>query len=67
MVCKTHGGTCPTPLRCSGEAAEQAAIEKRFKARQYLFRRHCPECGRDFDLNNEIDNDEWHYGHDCEV
>lgn len=26
----------------------------------------CPECGRVFDLTNEIDADEWSYGHDCE-
>lgn len=28
--------------------------------------RQCVECRRIFDLINEIDNDEWHYGHDCE-
>jgi hypothetical protein len=27
----------------------------------------CPECLRVFDLLNEIDADEWAYGHDCEV
>ena len=34
-----------------------------------LFRQHrtCVECGRKFDLLDEIDNDEWYYGHDCEV
>ena len=26
----------------------------------------CPECGRVFDLANEADANEWHYGHDCE-
>ena len=26
----------------------------------------CPECGRTFDLNDENDEQEWHYGHDCE-
>lgn len=27
----------------------------------------CIECGRVFDLLNEIDAQEWVYGHDCEV
>jgi len=26
----------------------------------------CPECGRKFDLTDETDAAEWHYGHDCE-
>lgn len=26
----------------------------------------CPECQRVFDLTNDDDNAEWHYGHDCE-
>lgn len=26
----------------------------------------CPECGRIFDLWDETDSAEWHYGHDCE-
>lgn len=26
----------------------------------------CPECGRVFDLTNEVDADEWYSGHDCE-
>jgi hypothetical protein len=26
----------------------------------------CPECGREFDLMNEDDANEWYYGHDCE-
>jgi len=26
----------------------------------------CPECGRVFDLTDETDSAEWHYGHDCE-
>lgn len=26
----------------------------------------CPECERVFDLLNEVDAEEWHYGHDCE-
>lgn len=28
--------------------------------------RTCPECKRVFDLLNEADAEEWHYGHDCE-
>ena len=27
----------------------------------------CGECGRTFDLTDDIDADEWAYGHDCEV
>jgi hypothetical protein len=27
----------------------------------------CVECGREFDLYNETDAEEWEYGHDCEV
>jgi hypothetical protein len=27
----------------------------------------CPECARVFDLQVELDADEWFYGHDCEV
>lgn len=27
----------------------------------------CPECGRDFDLSEEVDAEEWAYGHDCEA
>lgn len=27
----------------------------------------CPECGRVFDLLDETDSEEWHYGHDCEA
>ena len=29
--------------------------------------RKCKECGRVFDLTNEDDSAEWHYGHDCEM
>jgi len=29
--------------------------------------RECVECRRVFDMFNEIDAEEWHYGHDCEV
>lgn len=28
--------------------------------------RVCPECNRTFDLLNELDAEEWAYGHDCE-
>ena len=27
----------------------------------------CPECFREFDLDNEDDAIDWYYGHDCEV
>lgn len=27
----------------------------------------CCECGRVFDLSDETDAEEWHYGHDCEA
>lgn len=27
----------------------------------------CPECHRKFDLMDEIDAQEWYYGHDCEI
>ena len=27
----------------------------------------CPECNRVFDLMDEIDSEEWSFGHDCEV
>lgn len=27
----------------------------------------CSECDRVFDLTDEIDADEWAYGHDCEA
>ena len=26
----------------------------------------CVECGRRFDLFDEVDAEEWFYGHDCE-
>lgn len=26
----------------------------------------CPECNRVFDLFDEDDANDWHYGHDCE-
>ena len=29
--------------------------------------RVCIECGRRFDMFDEEDAEEWHYGHDCEV
>ena len=27
----------------------------------------CVECGRNFILTDELDAQEWYYGHDCEV
>lgn len=27
----------------------------------------CVECDREFDLTNDDDLEEWHYGHDCEA
>lgn len=27
----------------------------------------CPECGRVFDMLEQLDADEWFNGHDCEV
>jgi len=29
--------------------------------------RKCVECKREFDMLNEVDADEWLYGHDCEA
>jgi hypothetical protein len=29
--------------------------------------RKCVECGRFFDMLDEVDTQEWFYGHDCEV
>ena len=29
--------------------------------------RVCVECGRKFDLMDEEQSSEWHYGHDCEA
>lgn len=29
--------------------------------------RTCAECERVFDMLNELDAEEWHYGHDCEA
>ncbi len=26
----------------------------------------CRECNRKFDLTDDNDRQEWHYGHDCE-
>lgn len=28
--------------------------------------RTCNECSRVFDMRDELDAEEWHYGHDCE-
>ena len=27
----------------------------------------CPECCRVFDMLNDLDIEEWSFGHDCEV
>lgn len=32
-----------------------------------LARRRCVECSRVFNLLNDMDNQEWQYGHDCEA
>lgn len=32
-----------------------------------MFKRKCVECGRVFDLLDEVDAGEFYYGHDCEV
>jgi len=29
--------------------------------------RKCGECSRVFDMTNDIDAQEWAYGHDCEA
>jgi hypothetical protein len=29
-------------------------------------KRKCVECSRVFDMTNDIDAQEWAYGHDCE-
>ena len=29
--------------------------------------RICPECGRVFDMCDDVDAEEWWAGHDCEV
>ena len=32
-----------------------------------ILQRKCWDCNRIFDPANEIDMEEWYYGHDCEV
>lgn len=27
----------------------------------------CPECYKEFDLTDPVQNDEWYLGHDCEA
>jgi hypothetical protein len=34
--------------------------------RDNFFIRTCLECGREFDLNDELDAEEYTFGHDCE-
>lgn len=29
-------------------------------------KKQCVECGRVFDLTDELDGEEWMFGHDCE-
>lgn len=41
------------------------SLKKRVNKLSYL-KRVCPECNRKFDLLNELDAEEWAYGHDCE-
>ena len=33
--------------------------------RAMIFMPKCIECGRTFDLFDENESNEWHYGHDC--
>ena len=30
-------------------------------------KRECCECKREVDMFDEVDAEEWHYGHDCEA
>ena len=30
-------------------------------------KKQCGECEREFDRFDDIDADEWYYGHDCEA
>ena len=32
-----------------------------------MFKQICPECNRVFDMLNDLDVEEWSFGHDCEV
>ena len=32
-----------------------------------VYSRRCEDCGRVFDLFDEVDADEWSAGHDCET
>lgn len=41
------------------EFANKQGIDKNFL-------KVCDECGRIFDMLDEIDSQEWFYGHDCE-
>jgi len=51
---------------------EKAMRSKDFKRTPFTdwmdnIERVCVECGRNFDLMDEDDASEWHYGHDCEA
>ena len=36
-------------------------------AHDWLLKPQCIECERIFDLSDDEDQEEWTYGHDCEV
>lgn len=59
------GAALPKPLRERFQAATNP-IPPAPQPMINWFRR-CVECGRVFDLQNETDEAEWHYGHDCEA
>lgn len=43
-----------------------SAAREHLEAEQVTTKVQCPECGRVFDLSNDVDAGEWAYGHDCE-
>jgi uncharacterized membrane protein YedE/YeeE len=51
-------------LRGMVRALETVAEARRVRARHY---RSCGECGRRFDMLDDVDAAEWSAGHDCEV
>jgi len=48
----------------AGKAYDRAILEER--KRKARLTKTCAECSRVFDLTNEIDAEEFYYGHDCE-
>jgi hypothetical protein len=42
-------------------------VQSLYELSQSQRRPVCVECGRTFDLMDEVDAGEWFYGHDCEV